>query len=198
MAKVVGATPVYILYKHLLPGVFNTLMVVASLRVGTLILTIAVLSYLGVGVPPPTPEWGSMVSDGRDYIDTAWWITFLPRLGHIPHRAGIQLHGRLAQGQAGPAAAPTGGLTTSRFHLAPFSALEPVHSGNRGERPMENRRTAFIRLLLPGVVLAISLAVACRTATPVPVEITVPVASATPEAETRPGGSVPIHRQRTP
>ena len=80
MAKVVGATPVYILYKHLLPGVFNTLMVVASLRVGTLILTIAVLSYLGVGVPPPTPEWGSMVSDGRDYIDTAWWITFFPGL----------------------------------------------------------------------------------------------------------------------
>ena len=80
MAKVVGATPVYILYKHLLPGVFNTLMVVASLRVGTLILTIAVLSYLGVGVPPPTPEWGSMVSDGRDYIDSAWWITFFPGL----------------------------------------------------------------------------------------------------------------------
>ena len=80
MAKVLGATPVYILYKHLLPGVFNTLMVVASLRVGTLILTIAVLSYLGVGVPPPTPEWGSMVSDGRDYIDSAWWITFFPGL----------------------------------------------------------------------------------------------------------------------
>ena len=80
MAKVVGATPTYILYKHLLPGVFNTLMVVASLRVGTLILTIAVLSYLGVGVPPPTPEWGSMVSDGRDYIDSAWWITFFPGL----------------------------------------------------------------------------------------------------------------------
>ena len=80
MAKVLGATPVYILYKHLLPGVFNTLMVVASLRVGTLILTIAVLSYLGVGVPPPTPEWGSMVADGRDYIDSAWWITFFPGL----------------------------------------------------------------------------------------------------------------------
>ena len=80
MAKVVGASPVYILYKHLLPGVFNTLMVVASLRVGTLILTESVLSYLGVGVPPPTPAWGAMVSDGRDYISSAWWVTFFPGL----------------------------------------------------------------------------------------------------------------------
>ena len=80
MAKVVGAGPSYILYKHLLPGVFNTLMVVASLRVGTLILTESVLSYLGVGVPPPTPAWGAMVSDGRDYISSAWWVTFFPGL----------------------------------------------------------------------------------------------------------------------
>ena len=80
MAKVVGASPAYILYKHLLPGVFNTLMVVASLRVGTLILTESVLSYLGVGIPPPTPAWGAMVSDGRDYISSAWWVTFFPGL----------------------------------------------------------------------------------------------------------------------
>ena len=80
MAKVVGASPVYILYRHLFPGVFNTLMVVASLRVGTLILAESVLSYLGVGVPPPTPAWGAMVSDGRDYIATAWWSTFFPGL----------------------------------------------------------------------------------------------------------------------
>ena len=80
MAKVVGMSPAYILYKHLLPGVFNTLMVIASLRVGTLILTESVLSYLGVGIQPPTPAWGAMVSDGRDYIATAWWLTFFPGL----------------------------------------------------------------------------------------------------------------------
>ena len=80
MAKVLGASPAYILYKHLLPGVFNTLMVIASLRVGTLILTESVLSYLGVGIPPPTPAWGAMVSDGRDYISSAWWVTFFPGL----------------------------------------------------------------------------------------------------------------------
>ena len=53
---------------------------IGSLRVGSLILTESVLSYLGVGVPPPTPAWGAMVSDGRDYIATAWWVTFFPGL----------------------------------------------------------------------------------------------------------------------
>jgi peptide/nickel transport system permease protein len=52
--------------------------VIGSLRVGNLILAEAILSYLGVGVPPPTPAWGAMVSEGRDYISTAWWVTFFP------------------------------------------------------------------------------------------------------------------------
>lgn len=79
-AKIAGAPAPYIMYKHILPGVVNTLVVLSSLRVGTLILTEAILSYLGVGVPPPTPAWGAMVSDGRDYIGSAWWITFFPGL----------------------------------------------------------------------------------------------------------------------
>lgn len=79
-AKIAGATSPYIMSRHILPGLFNTVMVIASLRVGTLILSEAILSYLGVGVPPPTPAWGAMVSDGRDYIATAWWISFFPGL----------------------------------------------------------------------------------------------------------------------
>jgi len=80
LAKIAGAPSPYIMYKHILPGVMNTLLVLASLRVGTLILSEAILSYLGVGVPPPTPAWGAMVSEGRDYIGSAWWITFFPGL----------------------------------------------------------------------------------------------------------------------
>jgi peptide/nickel transport system permease protein len=79
-AKIAGGSAPYIMWRHILPGVFNTLMVIASLRVGSLILAEAVLSYLGVGVPPPTPAWGAMVSEGRDYIGTAWWISFFPGL----------------------------------------------------------------------------------------------------------------------
>lgn len=78
MARIAGASAGRILWRHLLPGVVNTVMVLVSLRVGTLILTESVLSFLGVGIPPPTPAWGLMVADGRDYIDTAWWVTVFP------------------------------------------------------------------------------------------------------------------------
>lgn len=80
LAKVAGASALRIMYRHILPGVVNTVLVIATLRVGSLILAEAALSFLGVGVPPPTPAWGSMVADGRAYIDTAWWVTFFPGL----------------------------------------------------------------------------------------------------------------------
>jgi peptide/nickel transport system permease protein len=48
------------------------------LRVGQLILAEATLSFLGAGIPPPKPAWGAMISDGRDYLTDAWWISFLP------------------------------------------------------------------------------------------------------------------------
>ncbi len=75
-----GAVIDVIAIKHILPGVFNTVLVLSSLQVGTLILTESVLSFLGVGIPRPAPSWGSMVSEGRDYISTAWWISFFPGL----------------------------------------------------------------------------------------------------------------------
>ena len=78
LAKVAGAGTTLILYKHILPGVVNTIIVVATLQVGSLILTESILSFLGVGVQAPTPAWGLMVSDGRDYLDTAWWIALFP------------------------------------------------------------------------------------------------------------------------
>jgi len=78
IARIAGASTPHILWRHLLPGVVNTVLVLTSLKVGSLILTESVLSFLGVGVPPPTPAWGLMVSDGRDYIDTAWWVTAFP------------------------------------------------------------------------------------------------------------------------
>lgn len=78
LAKVAGASNFRIIYKHLFPGILNTLIVVGTLRVGSLILFEAILSFLGAGIPPPTPSWGSMISDGRDYLSDAWWIAFFP------------------------------------------------------------------------------------------------------------------------
>ena len=80
LAKVAGAGPLLILSKHILPGVINTIIVVSTLQVGSLILTESILSFLGVGIPAPTPAWGVMVADGRAYLDTAWWLALFPGL----------------------------------------------------------------------------------------------------------------------
>ena len=79
-ALVSGASGPRIMAKHLFPGVMNTVIVLATLQVGIVILLEAILSFLGAGVPPPTPAWGSMVADGRDRIATAWWISTIPGL----------------------------------------------------------------------------------------------------------------------
>ena len=78
LAKVAGASTFRILFWHILPGVINTTLVIATLRAGQLILAEASLSFLGVGVPPPAPTWGSMISDGREYLRDAWWVSVMP------------------------------------------------------------------------------------------------------------------------
>ena len=78
MARVSGASGLRIALKHILPGIVPTVVVMASLEVGHLVIAESVLSFLGVGVPAPDPSWGSMISQGRNYITTAWWISFFP------------------------------------------------------------------------------------------------------------------------
>jgi peptide/nickel transport system permease protein len=79
-ARIIGSSPFRIMTRHIFPNVINPLIVIATLQVGLVILIEATLSYLGAGIPPPTPSWGAMVSDGRNVIDTAWWISFFPGL----------------------------------------------------------------------------------------------------------------------
>ncbi len=77
-ARVASASQLRIAFRHILPGVINTVVVIATLQIGSLILTESVLSYLGVGIPAPQPAWGSMVADGREFITTAWWVPVMP------------------------------------------------------------------------------------------------------------------------
>ena len=77
-AKIAGASNTRILIRHILPGVFNTILVIVTLRVGSLILAESTLSFLGAGIPAPQPAWGVMVADGRDYLRQAWWISTIP------------------------------------------------------------------------------------------------------------------------
>jgi peptide/nickel transport system permease protein len=77
-ARINGASTARILLHHLLPGVLSVIVVAATLRVATVILVESALSYFGLGVTPPTPTWGNMASEGRLFLDTAWWITTFP------------------------------------------------------------------------------------------------------------------------
>ena len=93
LAKVSGASTFRILTVHLFPGVINTLIIVATLQVGIVILVESTLSFLGAGVPPPTPAWGSMVSEGRDKLALAWWISTLPGLAIMMTVMALNLFG---------------------------------------------------------------------------------------------------------
>jgi len=78
LARVHGCSPVRIMVTHILPNVMNTFMVLLTLYVGVVIVAEASLSFLGAGVPPPTPSWGLMVAEGRGKIASAWWISLIP------------------------------------------------------------------------------------------------------------------------
>ena len=77
-ARIIGASPFRIMFRHIFPNVINPLIIIVTLSVGMVILTEAVLSFLGVGIPPPTATWGNMVNDGRSYLSNAWWISLFP------------------------------------------------------------------------------------------------------------------------
>ncbi len=79
-ARVAGASNLRIIFRHILPNVLNTIIVLATLQVGNVILLEASLSFLGAGIPPPDPAWGVMVAEGRDFIVTSWWLSVIPGL----------------------------------------------------------------------------------------------------------------------
>lgn len=92
-----GATFFAVLRRHVLPNSLTPIVALAALQFGTAILAISTLGFLGYGAPPPTPEWGLLIAEGRNYIATAWWLTALPGLvvvavvlsaNRISHRIG--------------------------------------------------------------------------------------------------------------
>ena len=76
--RALGASNLRIMTRHLLPNVVAVVVISVTLRVGLAILAEASLSYLGLGVQPPTPSWGNIIADGRDYLLTAWWVSLVP------------------------------------------------------------------------------------------------------------------------
>jgi peptide/nickel transport system permease protein len=80
LAKVRGCSEPRIMLTHILPNVLNTFMVLVTLNIGVVVIAEASLSFLGAGIPPPTPTWGLMVSEGRGRIVEAWWVSLIPGL----------------------------------------------------------------------------------------------------------------------
>jgi peptide/nickel transport system permease protein len=92
-ARIAGCSSTRIIVVHLFPNILNTLVVLLSLQVGWVIIVEASLSFLGAGIPPPTPTWGSMIAEGRDYIATAWWVSFFPGLAILATVLSFNLFG---------------------------------------------------------------------------------------------------------
>jgi peptide/nickel transport system permease protein len=94
LAEIAGASSTRVIIRHILPNVLNSTMVLASLTIGVVIIAEASLSFLGVGVPPPEPAWGSMLADGRSMLMVGdWWLTVFPGLGILLVVLATQLLG---------------------------------------------------------------------------------------------------------
>jgi peptide/nickel transport system permease protein len=76
--RALGASDTRIIFKHILPNIASPIIVQATLSIATTVLTAAGLSFLGLGAQPPMPEWGAMLSDGRNYLYNAWHVAFFP------------------------------------------------------------------------------------------------------------------------
>ena len=92
-ARATGAGHGLILRRHLFPNTLSPLLVQISFDMGTTILAVAGLSFIGFGAQPPTPEWGVMISEGRNFITTHWWLTFFPAMAMLFAVAGFNLVG---------------------------------------------------------------------------------------------------------
>lgn len=80
LSRFMGASTTRVLLRHILPNIIGPIMVVVTLEFGLMVLFEAGLSFLGLGVQPPTPSWGAILSAGRNYVTTAWWIAVFPGL----------------------------------------------------------------------------------------------------------------------
>lgn len=91
--RAAGAGNVVILVRHLLPNVISPVVVVASFAIAQVIIAEASLSFLGIGMPPPTPSWGGMLAEGRSYLASAWWLATFPGLAIMVTLQGLNLLG---------------------------------------------------------------------------------------------------------
>jgi peptide/nickel transport system permease protein len=123
LAIVAGRSSAWIIWRHVFPNVVPTLLVISTLQVGYVILLEGTLSFLGVGVPPPTPAWGLMIADGRGFLATAWWISLFPGLAMLLTVLAVNLMGDWLRDHLDPKLRQLGGVA---------QVLEVAVAGPRG------------------------------------------------------------------
>jgi peptide/nickel transport system permease protein len=79
-ARCIGCSDLRIIFRHILPNAMSPVLVSATLGIAGAILTESALSFLGIGVQPPTPSWGNILTSGKDYIEFGWWLSLFPGL----------------------------------------------------------------------------------------------------------------------
>ncbi len=92
-ARALGAGRLWLLWKHILPNMLSPLIVLASARMGGVLLAGSSLSFIGLGAQPPQAEWGALLAAGKDSLDSAWWLAFYPGLALTVTAWGFQLLG---------------------------------------------------------------------------------------------------------
>ena len=102
-ARATGVGGARILVRHILPNVAGSIIVIVTLELPQVILFTAGLTFLGLGVPPPTPEWGRLIFDGRDYLQSAWWLTVEPAAVLVLFVLGVNLLGDALRDRIDPA-----------------------------------------------------------------------------------------------
>jgi peptide/nickel transport system permease protein len=101
-SRALGGSDLRLMLRHVLPEVLPSAVVVATLEVGLMIVFEAALSFLGLGVQPPTPSWGDMLASGRDYLATAWWLATFPGLAIMLTVLGANLVGDAVRDRLDP------------------------------------------------------------------------------------------------
>jgi ABC-type dipeptide/oligopeptide/nickel transport system permease subunit len=92
-SRALGAGRARVLLGHILPNLLSSVIVLTSLRLGTMLLAGSSLSFIGLGAQPPAPEWGALMAEGRDFIDTAWWMFAFPLIATMLTVLGYNLLG---------------------------------------------------------------------------------------------------------
>jgi peptide/nickel transport system permease protein len=92
-ARAAGVGSMRIILRHMLPNLASPLIVLLTIRLGTMLLAAGGLSFIGLGAQPPLPEWGALLADGRDYLDSAWWLAAAPGMAFTVSVMGFNLLG---------------------------------------------------------------------------------------------------------